>query len=73
MDFMNNTMTVRGPQLGGELSGIAPESLGGEVLADARDVTKEDGPGRGVGFWLYDLGEVDQSDLSIPIQDVVRR
>src|SRR5512137_2577151 len=51
---------------------ITLESLRGEVLTNARHVTQEDRPGSGIGFRRHNLREVDQTDIAIPVEDVVR-
>ncbi len=73
MDFLDDLVSVRCPQIGGEMAGIDLHALRGKVLAHARHVAQEDHPRRRVRFGIHHLRKVDQGDVTVPVQDVVRR
>src|SRR5687767_15872275 len=66
-------MPMRSPQFSGQLASADFQSLRCKVLTDARYIALEDIPCSGIGFRWYHLREIDQRDVSIPIQDVICR
>src|SRR5215207_6524693 len=64
---------MRSPQLCGKLARADFQSLCCKVLADACYIALENRPCSRIGFRWYHLREIDQRDISIPVQNVVGR
>jgi hypothetical protein len=64
---------MRCPQVGDEFAGVDFNSLRGEILTDTRHIPLEDRPRGRVRLRMYDLGEIYQRNVAIPVEDVVGR
>ena len=71
MDFVGATRLELLPKTGGQPTAVDAHALRCEVLANSLDIALEDDVRVAVGDCIRDLGEVDQRDLTLPVEKVI--